>query len=151
MKNTKSTSTKKEPVAKATRKKEPVAKATSSSRNLNHSNTFDPNKYMVDIKGKDYLPVAARIAWMRSEHKDWRIRTEIYELANKAVLMRATIYDGQGCALASGHKKETMAGFPDYIEKAETGAIGRALAMCGYGTIQSLDFEEGERIADAPV
>ena len=42
-------------------------------------------------------------------------------------------------------------GFPDYIEKAETGAMGRALAMCGYGTLQAWEFDEQERSADTPV
>ena len=42
-------------------------------------------------------------------------------------------------------------GFPDYIEKAETGAIGRALAMCGYGTLQAPEFDEQDRLADAPI
>ena len=40
---------------------------------------------------------------------------------------------------------------PDYIEKAETGAIGRALAMCGYGTLQAPGFDEQDRLADTPV
>jgi hypothetical protein len=44
-----------------------------------------------------------------------------------------------------------MTGFPDYIEKAETGAIGRALAMCGYGTLQAPEFDEQDRLADMPV
>jgi hypothetical protein len=48
-------------------------------------------------------------------------------------------------------KKETEIGFPDYMEKAETGAIGRALAMCGYGTLQAPEFDEQDRLADAPV
>jgi hypothetical protein len=41
--------------------------------------------------------------------------------------------------------------FSVYIEKAETGSIGRALAMCGYGTLQAPEFDEQERLADAPV
>ena len=48
-------------------------------------------------------------------------------------------------------EKETEIGFPDYIEKAETGAIGRALAMCGYGTLQAPEFDEQDRLADAPL
>lgn len=45
--------------------------------------------------------------------------------------------------------KETKKNFPDYIEKAETGAIGRTIAMCGYGTLQAPEFDEEDRVADA--
>jgi hypothetical protein len=37
------------------------------------------------------------------------------------------------------------------FEKDETGAVGRALAMCGYGTLQAPEFDEGDRLADAPL
>ena len=99
----------------------------------------------------DYLPFAARIAWFRSEHPDWSIITKIVQLANKAVVMKAIIKDSTGRIIATARKKETEIGFPDYIEKAETGAIGRALAMCGYGTLQAPEFDEQDRLADAPV
>jgi len=129
---------------------------------------FDPNKYMLKLpKTKkvklsngqvkweqtetDYLPVAARIAWFRKEHPDWSIITKAVQLANKAVVMKAIIKDASGRTIATARKKETQVGFPDYIEKAETGAIGRALAMCGYGTLQAPEFDESERLADAPV
>ena len=65
--------------------------------------------------------------------------------------MKATIKDMLGTVIATARKKETQAGFPDYIEKAETGAIGSALAMCGYGTLQAPEFDEQDRLADAPV
>ena len=65
--------------------------------------------------------------------------------------MKATIKNSDKRIIATARKKETEIGFPDYIEKAETGAISRALAMCGYGTLQAPDFNKGERIADAPV
>lgn len=99
----------------------------------------------------DYLPVAARIAWFRREHPDWSIITNIVQLANKGVLMKAVIKDAQGRVIATARKKETEIGFPDYIEKAETGAVGRALAMCGYGTLQAPEFDEQERLADSPI
>ena len=99
----------------------------------------------------DYLPVAARIAWFRKDHPYWSIVTDIEQLADKAVVMKATIKDMQGTVIATARKKETEAGFPDYIEKAETGAIGRALAMCGYGTLQAPEFDEQDRLADSPV
>jgi hypothetical protein len=137
---------------------------------LTHPNTstFDPMKYMLKLpktkkvqlsNGRvkyehteaDYLPVAARIAWFRREHPDWSIITETEELANKGVLMKAFIRNADKRIIATARKKETEIGFPDYIEKAETGAVGRALAMCGYGTLQAPEFDEGERIADSPV
>ena len=99
----------------------------------------------------EYLPVAARIAWFRKDHPYWSIITDVEHLADKAVIMKATIKDMQGVVIATARKKETEAGFPDYIEKAETGAIGRALAMCGYGTLQAPEFDEQDRLADAPV
>ena len=99
----------------------------------------------------DYLPVAARIAWFRKEHSLWSIITEVEQLADKAVVMKATIKDMLGTVIATARKKETEIGFPGYIEKAETGAIGRALAMCGYGTVQAPEFDEQDRLADSPV
>jgi hypothetical protein len=138
-----------------------------SNGHINGS-TFDPNKYMLKLprtkkvklsNGQvrfeqvetDYLPVAPRIAWFRREHPDWSIITKVEELANKGVVMKATIRNSDKRIIATARKKETEIGFPDYIEKAETGAIGRALAMCGYGTLQAPEFDEGERIADSPI
>jgi hypothetical protein len=53
-----------------------------------------------------------------------------------------------------GRKTEYSERFLDFVEKAETGAIARALAVAGYGTEAALDLDEGVeegRIADAPV
>jgi hypothetical protein len=138
-----------------------------SVREVHHS-TFDPLKYMLKLpkmkkvslgNGQvgfekteaDYLPAAARIAWFRKDHPYWSIITEVEQLADKAVVMKAIIKDSLGDIIATARKKETEAGFPDYIEKAETGAIGRALAMCGYGTLQAPEFDEQDRLADAPL
>lgn len=146
-------------------KSQPV-KADSLSK-INHS-IFDPTKYMLKLpKTKkvalpngqvrfekteaDYLPVAARIAWFRRDHPDWSIITKTVQLANKAVVMKAIIRDARGRIIATARKKETEVGFADYIEKAETGAVGRALAMCGYGTLQAPEFDEEERLADSPI
>lgn len=142
-------------------------KKDGSTKHTNGS-TFDPMKYMLKLpKSKkvklsngqvrweqsqaDYLPVAARIAWFRKDNPDWSIITKCIQLANKAVVMKAIIKNAEGRIIATARKKETEVGFPDYIEKAETGAIGRALAMCGYGTLQAPEFDESERLADAPV
>ena len=149
-----------------------ITKKSRSRKTDSHTNghisIFDPNKYMLKLpKTKkvtlptgqvrfekteaDYLPVAARIAWFRKDHPYWAIITEVEQLADKAIVMKATIKDVTGAIIATARKKETEAGFPDYIEKAETGAIGRALAMCGYGTLQAPEFDEQDRLADTPV
>ena len=148
-------------------RKKSRSKKTGSDKQSNN-NTFDPNKYMLRLpKTKkvkltngqvkweqvetNYLPVAPRIAWFRKEHPDWSIITKAVQMADKAVIMKAIIKDASGRIIATARKKETQIGFPDYIEKAETGAVGRALAMCGYGTLQAPEFDECERLADAPV
>lgn len=111
---------------------------------------FSPEEHMTDIKGKQYLPVAWRLVWFREEHPDWTIRTEIVENTDVYAVMRAIIANPDR-VLATAHKKEDKVGFGDYMEKAETGAVGRALAMCGYGTQFAPELEEGtERIVDSP-
>lgn len=111
---------------------------------------FNPNDHLIDIKGKKYLPVAARLVWFRDEHPDWSVRTELVERGDKWAIMKASIYNEKDMLIATAHKVETKDGFPDFLEKAETGAVGRALAMCGYGTQFAPEFDEGERLADSP-
>jgi len=110
----------------------------------------------LNLKGKDYLIVPHRLVWFREEHPDWQIQVEIVDKTDKYVTARATISNAQGFVLQQGHKTEHAAHFPDYLEKAETGAVGRALAMLGYGTAFAQELEEGQttsgpRIADAPI
>ena len=139
--------------------------------------TFDPNNHLIQLQGKDYLPVAWRLCWYRDLCPEGTIETEIMrleldretteevmvwneqtrrkektvKLANGFVIFRATVTDGCGGS-ATATKSEKAASFPDYIEKCETGAVGRALAMLGYGTqFTGEEFDEGERLADAPV
>ena len=120
-------------------------------------NTFKTKKGtelpLTDIKGKDYLQVAYRLVWFREEHPDWSIFTEITKLDTEKhyCIFSARISNEQSKTLATAHKVETKEGFADYLEKAETGAVGRALAMCGYGTQFAPELEEGERLADVPV
>jgi hypothetical protein len=63
---------------------------------------------------------------------------------------KAIVTDGKG-GRATGTKSENAANFPDFAEKAETGAIGRALAGLGYGTQFAPELNEAHRIVDSPV
>ena len=107
------------------------------------------------VKGEktetEYLPFAACITWFRREHPLWTIITEVEQLADKAVVMKATIKDMLETVLATARKKEPEADFRDYIDEAETGSIGRGFAICGYGTLQAPEFDEQDRLADTPV
>lgn len=106
---------------------------------------------LLNLKGKDYLEVKYRLVWFREEHPDWGIETEVIRLENNACIGKATVKDATGRVLATSHKYEDSQGFSDYIEKSETGAIGRALALIGYGTQFAPELDEGERIVDSPV
>src|SRR5262245_46766475 len=88
---------------------------------------------LIDLKGKPYLQVAHRLVWFREEHPEWAIETNIVEQDSAHAVMRATIRVNEGGPIiAQATKSETKTGFSDFLEKAETGAIGRALALCGF-------------------
>jgi hypothetical protein len=96
----------------------------------------------IDLKGKKYLPARRRVQWMRGQpvgHPDWTIDTEVVEhdrgkrisavkVEGGYALVRANVFDETGRLIATGIKSEYSENFPDYIEKAETGALSPSLA-----------------------
>lgn len=111
---------------------------------------------LINLKGKSYLMVAHRLQWLAESKDKFVIETEIKEQTADSATVRAVVavLDEQGKIVrkASATKVEAKAHFPDFVEKAETAAIGRALAMIGFGTQHALaDLDEGERLADSPV
>lgn len=114
---------------------------------------YDPTRHLIRVQGnREYLPVAQRLVWFREVHPDWGIETkiEVLDMDAGVAVFSATVCDDTGRVRAKATKMETARGFPDYIEKAETGAIGRALALCGFGTQFAPELEEGERVVDSP-
>jgi len=114
---------------------------------------FNPKEHLSKIKGKDYLEVKWRLVWFREDHPDYEIDTEfiILDIDQGVAVCRAVIKDNESRQLACGTKTEYKASFFDYVEKSETGAIGRALAALGYGTQFAPELEEGDRIVDSPI
>lgn len=115
---------------------------------------------LTNLKGKGYLMVAYRLQWLNEDTElkkhSFSIDTVVLNKTEDEATVRATVsvFDETGRLLrtAPGTKTETKEGFADFLEKAETGAIGRALAMIGYGTQFALaDLDEGARIVDSPV
>jgi len=119
---------------------------------MKQNDKFNPQNYLIKVKGRDYLEVKFRLHWFRQEKALWDIKTEIVKLVTDRGLavVRADIYDEKGNHRSSGLSLETMKNFQDYLEKAETSATGRALAALGYGTLQSVELDEG-KIVDSPV
>lgn len=105
--------------------------------------------------GKQYLPAAYRIVWFRDECPDWGVETTLIEGGQEAgfATVHARIYNAEGRLVSSGMKTETKMDFPaGWVEKAESGAISRALAVAGFGTqfMPELD-DDGSRPADSPL
>jgi hypothetical protein len=128
---------------------------------------FDPQPHLIHLPRKvkdratghyttvydDYLEVKWRLCWFRDRYPHGVITTEevCVDLALGYARYKATVEDGQG-GKATGYGTETAADFADYCERAETRAIGRALAALGIGTqFVGQDLTEGEHVADAPV
>ncbi|GAC1611123.1 MAG: hypothetical protein NVS3B3_21560 [Aquirhabdus sp.] len=107
---------------------------------------------ILNLRGKDYLEVKYRIVWFTEKYPNWSIETEFVRVNPDSALAKATIRDDKGTIKATSHKFEDSKGFPDFLEKAETGSIGRALALIGCGTQFCADeLDEGKRIVDSPV
>ena len=129
------------------------------SRGVVNGKPFDPTQYLSKFDGRDYLEVKWRILWLRSEHPDARIATEIVQHNEEAgfALFRAEV-EIPGGGKSTGWGSETVRDFHDYIEAAETKALGRALASLGYGTQFCSDFDFSgnarpgrDQVVDAPV
>ena len=112
---------------------------------------FNPTEHLINLKGKQYLQVMHRLVWFREDKPLWNIDTQIIEHDNDSAVFLCKIYDENGVQKASGHGSESIKDFRDYLEKAETKAIGRALAMLGYGTQFAPELDECDRIVDSPV
>lgn len=117
------------------------------------------------VSGANYLDVANRLLWLKNDidggryppDTDYEIQTSLHtlDLNEQIAVFKATVtimtQTGNGrqeVRSASGYGSETAADFKDFIEKAETKALGRALSHLGYGTEAGLE-EEG-MIVDAP-
>lgn len=117
---------------------------------------FEPSRYLRKLGGKDYLEVKWRLLWLRTEHPDAVMHTEMARLEDGFALFKAHVAIPGG-GEATGWGSETRQDFFDYIEKAETKALGRALAALGYGTqfCEDFDFAAGSagnaHVVDSPV
>ena len=142
---------------------------------------FNPNAHLIHLKSRnggasDYLPVQWRLVWfaekcpagkitivekiidpdreVKKKAMQWnaelRRSEEVTKTAYGWAYFHVRVEDGFG-KVGEAVKSESAVDFDDYIEKADTGATGRALAKIGYGTQFAPEFDEQQRIVDAPV
>lgn len=99
-----------------------------------------------NIKGKEYAEVNQRIKAFRMVHPNGTITTDIINIENGVVLMKASITDDEGRLIGTGYAYEKEKGSfinqTSYIENCETSAVGRALGMCGFGIDTSVASAE---------
>lgn len=123
---------------------------------MTESTAFDPSKYLTKVGHSDYLEVKWRLVWLRQRFPDAAIDTTLIEHSGDSAVFRAVVTLPDGGS-ASGWGSESMSDFRDYIEKAETKSIGRALAALGFGTqfCPDFDFESGSaarlKVVDSPI
>ncbi|HEX9037062.1 MAG TPA: hypothetical protein VF808_08750 [Ktedonobacterales bacterium] len=123
---------------------------------------YDPNDHLMSLKGKEYLNVQHRLLWFMRDQRDmiasglattsYAIRTELVEIDREVgwAHFRTTVRDVLGNESVM-YGSESKSDFPDYIEKASTKSLGRALLALGYGAAFAPEIDEGERIVDSPV
>jgi hypothetical protein len=135
----------------------------------------DPETSQWVTRYDDYLEVKWRLCWFRDRYPHGRIETEEVCVDLDRVMsvevtttvegkrqtqrktgtgyarFKARVEDGEG-GVATGYGTENAAEFADFVERAETRSIGRALAGLGIGTqFVGAELSEGEHIVDATV
>ncbi|HEY7030743.1 MAG TPA: hypothetical protein VH482_05425 [Thermomicrobiales bacterium] len=120
---------------------------------------FDPSKYLTKVGSSDYLEVKWRLVWLREAHPDATVETELVShdpsaSSGQALAVFRARVTIPGGGSATGWGSEGYNDFRDYLEKAETKALGRALAALGFGTQFCPDFDFGATqgaVVDSPI
>lgn len=100
----------------------------------------------INIKGKEYIEVNERLKFFRHSYADYSLETEIISCDGGVCVMKATVKDGGGRTVSTGHAYEkegsTFINKTSYIENCETSAVGRALGNLGIGIDTSIASAE---------
>jgi hypothetical protein len=94
---------------------------------------FDPRRHLRQLDdGREHLDLKWRLVWLRHEHPDAQIETQVVPGQEAEVFCRATITLRTGGS-ASGHGSAVREESDAPIEEAENRALARALTALGYG------------------
>jgi len=96
----------------------------------------------INIKGKEYVEVNERLKYFRSNYPNFSLVTEVLQCTEEHCVMKATILNEHGIAVATGHAHETKGSSfinkTSHVEVCETSAWGRALGNFGIGIDSSV-------------
>ena len=100
--------------------------------------TIDINRKNKDgeVKTTKYAGVSERVLAYRKVYPNRRIETEIQEITENSIRIKAVVYNEENEILATGHAGEVKSGMINsvsMIENCETSAVGRALGFAGFG------------------
>lgn len=103
----------------------------------------------INIKGKEYVEVNERLKEFRNnpKYEGYALTSEIIEMLDGIVTIKAIIKDANGNIVASGFAQEkessSFINKTSYVENCETSAWGRALGNLGIGIDTSVaSYEE---------
>lgn len=102
---------------------------------------FQPRRFLTRVNGQEYLEVKWRLVWLRAVDPNATVETDCVLHSDAQAIFRATVTMTSG-ASATGWGSETPGDFGDFLEKAETKAIGRALGALGFGTQFTIDHAD---------
>ncbi len=91
----------------------------------------------VNIQGKQYVEVSERLKHFRTTYIGYSLISEVVDINETSITIKATIYDDKQNPIASGIAQEVKGSSfinkTSYVENCETSAWGRALANFGIG------------------
>ena len=115
---------------------------------------------MASFNLDNYETVEDRLVKFWNEHQDGRILTSVHYYDDNRILVRAEIYFNRedDRPVATGYAEELRGASPvnrtSHAENAETSAIGRGLANCGYAAKGSRpsreEMEKVQRMGSTP-
>lgn len=109
------------------------------------------NKGVVNIKGKDYKMVVARVNDFRQAYPDFGMHSEVVHHDDTRVIVKVWVTDSEGKVRGTGLAEEVRAASninqTSALENCETSAFGRALASMGFGG--DVSYASADEVAGA--
>lgn len=93
---------------------------------------------------REYFPVVERVKFFREsdDFKGWAILTEVVNLTDDGVTIKATVQNQEGVPVSSGiaHEEKSWGEINSrsMVENCETSAVGRALAFLNIGVTDDI-------------